>query len=147
MYNLLPLLHIKQSQNECTNFSDWRKQGKYDFETPIRLQYLLQGLGLAIVRALLVTGAPDTVVLLGSRDLKRGEAAVQVVDRPTQGSPHEKKMFSFGHCPKRGGGRPLPKFFDPVFPPCCPLYFDINIMLCDTFWSFLTPKSSKVPKF
>ena len=30
-------------------------------------------------------------------------------------------MFSFGHCPKRGGGRPLPEFFDPVFPPCCPL--------------------------
>ena len=84
MYNLQPLLQIKQSQNECTNFSDWRKQGKDDFETAIRLQYLLQGLGLAIVRALLVTGDPDTVVLLGSRDLKRGEAAVQVVDRPSQ---------------------------------------------------------------
>ena len=77
MYNLQPLLQIKQSQNECTNFSDWRKQGKGDFE--IRLQYLLQGLGLAIVRALLVTGDPDTVVLLGSRDLKRGEAAVKAL--------------------------------------------------------------------
>merc|ERR550525_974579 len=59
----------------------------------------------------------------------------------------KKKMFSFGHCPKRGGGRPLPEFFDPVLPPCCPLYFDINIMLCDTFWSFLTPKSSKVQNY
>ena len=27
----------------------------------------------------------------------------------------KKKMFSFGHCPKRGGGRALPKFFDPFF--------------------------------
>ena len=36
------------------------------------------------MRALLVTGDPATVVLLGSRDLKRGEAAVKVVDRPTQ---------------------------------------------------------------
>ena len=45
----------------------------------IRLQYLLQGLGLAIVRALLVTGDPATVVLLGSRDLKRGEAAVKAL--------------------------------------------------------------------
>ena len=45
----------------------------------LKLQSLLQGLGLAIVRALLVTGDPDTVVLLGSRDLKRGEAAVKAL--------------------------------------------------------------------
>ena len=32
-----------------------------------------------------------------------------------------------------GGVRALPEFFDPFFPPCCPLYFDINIMLCDTW--------------
>ena len=54
-------------------------------------------------------------------------------------------MFSFGHCPKRGG-EGLARIFLPFFPPCCPLYFDMNIMLYDTFWSFLTPKSSKVPK-
>ena len=44
--------------------------------------------------------------------------------------------------PEKGGG--LARIFGP---PCsCTLYFDINIMLCDTFWSFLTSKSSKVPK-
>ena len=64
----------------------------------------------------------------------------------TKGSPRVKKNVFFRALPGKGGGRPLPEFFDPVFPPCCPLYFDINIMLCDTFWSFLTPKSSKVPK-
>ena len=57
----------------------------------------------------------------------------------------EEKSISFGHCPKRMGGGPCPNFLL-FFPLCCPLYFDINIMLCDTFWSFLTPKSSKVPK-
>ena len=61
-----------------------------------------------------------------------------------KGSPPEKKMFSFGYCPKRGGGETPARICWPFFPPCCPLYFDINIMLCDTFWSFLTPKSSKV---
>ena len=36
--------------------------------------------------------------------------------------------------------RALPEFFDPL-PPCnCPIYLDINIILCDTFWSFLTKK-------
>ena len=31
-------------------------------------------------------------------------SAVKGVD--TKGSPHEKKMFSFGHCSKRGGVTP-----------------------------------------
>ena len=58
-----------------------------------------------------------------------------------------KKTFSFGHCPNVGGGGSThARIFWPFFPPCFPLYFDINIMLFDTFWSFLTPKSSKVPK-
>ena len=53
-------------------------------------------------------------------------------------------MFSFGHCPNRGGETPTQIFFGPFFHQVTvPLYFDINIMLCDTFWSFLTPKSSK----
>ena len=29
----------------------------------------------------------------------------------------------------------------------CPIYLDINIILCDTFWSFLTPKVSKVSNY
>ena len=52
----------------------------------------------------------------------------------------QKKMFSFGHCPKKGGGDPCPNFFYSFF------HHVVNIMLCDIFWSFLTPKSSKVPK-
>ena len=29
----------------------------------------------------------------------------------------EKNTFSFGHCPKRGGGGfPMPKFFGPFYP-------------------------------
>ena len=39
---------------------------------------------------------------------------------PSKGSPPEKKMFSFGHCPKRGGGDPCPNwltlFFHHVVP-------------------------------
>ena len=56
-----------------------------------------------------------------------------------------KKTFSFGHCPKRGGN-PSPNLLA-LFPPCnCPLYLDINIMLCVYFLVILTPKSLKVPK-
>ena len=51
-----------------------------------------------------------------------------------------KNRFLAGIARKRGGGLAR------ICWPCFPLYFDINIMLCDTFWSFLTPKSSKVPK-
>ena len=49
-------------------------------------------------------------------------------------SPYSTRDYLL-HCPKRGRGA-LPECFGP-FPPC--------IMLC-TFWSFFTPKSSKVPK-
>jgi len=38
-----------------------------------------KGLGLAVVRAVLLA-APDTVVLLGCRDLARGEAAVRQLE-------------------------------------------------------------------
>ena len=58
---------------------------------------------------------------------------------------HKKNRFLSGIA-RKGGGEGLARIFWPFFPPCCPLYFDINIMLFDTFWSFLTPKSSKVPK-
>ena len=27
----------------------------------------------------------------------------------------EKKTFSFGHCPNKGGGLPMPEFFGPLF--------------------------------
>ena len=27
----------------------------------------------------------------------------------------KKRMFTFGHCPNQGGGRPLPEFFGPIF--------------------------------
>ena len=47
----------------------------------------------------------------------------------SKGAPPIKKMFSFRHCPKRGGGA-LPGYFWTHFPPCSPLYLDINIMLC-----------------
>ena len=60
-----------------------------------------------------------------------------------KGSPPEKKNVFFWALHEKGGegGDPCPNFFT-LFPPNFPLYFDINIMLCDTFWSFLTPKSS-----
>ena len=58
----------------------------------------------------------------------------------------EKKRFLSGIARMMGGGSTHARIFWPFFPPCFPLYFDINIMLFDTFWSFLTPKSSKVPK-
>ena len=43
----------------------------------------------------------------------------------------QKRMFSFGYCPKReGGGGPCPNLLA-LFSPCnCPLYLKINIMLC-----------------
>ena len=48
----------------------------------------------------------------------------------------KKKMFSFGHCTRRGGRGETPaRIFLPFFPPCFPLYFDINSILFDTFWS------------
>ena len=53
-----------------------------------------------------------------------------------------RKTVFFRALPEKGG-EGLARIFLPFSPPCCPLYFDINIMLCDTFWSFLTPKSSK----
>ena len=62
-----------------------------------------------------------------------------------KGSPPEKNVL-FRALPEKGGERPLPEFVGTLAPCNCHLYFDINIMLCDTFWSFLTPKSSKVPK-
>ena len=58
---------------------------------------------------------------------------------------HKTNWFLLGIAQKKKGGGPRPNFL-PFFPPCFPLYFDINIMLFDTFWSLLTPKSSKVPK-
>ena len=57
----------------------------------------------------------------------------------------KKKTVSFRHCSKRGGGA-WPEFFGPLAPCICPIYHDINVILYNTFWSFLTPKLSKVPK-
>ena len=34
----------------------------------------------------------------------------------------------------------LTNFFGPLAPCNCPIYLGINIIVCDTFWSFLTPK-------
>ena len=61
----------------------------------------------------------------------------------SKGSPHEKKNVFFWALPEKGGGETPARIFWPFFPPCFPLYFDINIMLCDTFWSFLTPNHQK----
>ena len=55
--------------------------------------------------------------------------------RQNKGRPHIKKIDFFRALPEKGGGEGLARIFLPFFPPCCPLYFDINIMLCDTFWS------------
>ena len=64
----------------------------------------------------------------------------------SKGSNPVKKNVFFRALPEMGEGEdPCPNFFT-LFPPCFPLYFDISIMLFDTCWSFLTPKSSKVPK-
>ena len=55
-----------------------------------------------------------------------------------KGSPPEKKCLLPGIA-RKGGGGPCPNFFNPFFHPSFPLYFGINIMSFDTFWSFLTP--------
>ena len=35
--------------------------------------------------------------------------------RSAKGTPHEKKMFSFGHCPNEGGGRALPELKNTLY--------------------------------
>ena len=57
---------------------------------------------------------------------------------------NSKKTFSFGHCPNDGGGSTRARIFWPFFPPCFPFYFDINIMVFDTFRSFLTVKNAEI---
>ena len=45
------------------------------------------------------------------------------------GQTSHKEMFSFKHC--RKGGETHARICLTLFPPCnCPLYHDINIMLC-----------------
>ena len=59
----------------------------------------------------------------------------------------QKRMFSFGHCPKReGGGGPCPNLLA-LFPPCnCPLYLDMNIILCEYFVIIFNTKITKSTK-
>ena len=56
------------------------QQGKSIFvKQRVKTVVVVQGLGLAVARAVLVA-APDTVVLLGCRDLVRGEVAVHQLE-------------------------------------------------------------------
>ena len=48
------------------------------------------------------------------------------------GTPPRTKIDFLRALPKKWG-EGLARIFWPFFPPCCPLYFDINIMLNDTF--------------
>ena len=50
-----------------------------------------------------------------------------------------------GTPPRRKNGFALPEFVDPFFHQVFP-YILTSMSLFDTVWSFLTPKSSKVPK-
>ena len=54
------------------------------------------------------------------------------------------QINSTASWPTVGGGYPCPNLFILFFPPCCPFYFDINIMVFDTFRSFLTVKNAEI---
>ena len=58
----------------------------------------------------------------------------------SKGTPHRRKFDFFRALPEKGGGGPCPIFL-PFFPLCCPLYFDINIMLCVYFFVIFNTKN------
>ena len=47
------------------------------------------------------------------------------------GNTSQKKNWFLSGIARKGGGKVLARICLPFFPLCCPLYFDINIMLCD----------------
>ena len=67
--------------------------------------------------------------------------------KPTLGRPPAKKMFSFGHCLKRGGEAPariLWPFFYHVLVPKIGIFLPKTLNICK-FGNFLLSLSSKLP--
>ena len=91
------------------------------------LEPLLRGLGHADPGSLVQALQVPTIMFIMMR--------IVWLDYYLLGNTSQEKIDFLRALPEKGGGG-IAQICLPFFRPCFPLYFDINIMLFDTFWSF-----------